>query len=1007
MIFPTKPTVTAYCGASDFPPLFIPFTQELLEMQRSLLSFIATVAGCLLAVATFFSGAVNADSANRESVVSLDGAEWSLATDPGNVGKEGKWWEKPVADAQSTKVPWIIQDAFPGYHGVAWYWRDFAAPNNPHAGGRYLLRFWNVDYLADVWVNGIHVGQHEGACEPFVLDVTDAIKPESSNRIAVRVLNPTNELIDGIKLSETPHTAKTLPWVPGRIGNWGGIVDSVELLVVPAARVEDLCVYPDWKTGKIRIHANLRNAGQEPVSSRLVFSVAPANGGETVNTAELQRELPVGDTEVDAELAISNHRLWQLEEPFLYNVTASLHTEDSCDKVSSRCGFRDFRVENGYYRLNGKRIFVKCSHTGADLPVGMNVPHNPDLLRRDILHCKVMGMNMIRSFNGLMSRRQLDLCDELGLLVYQENYASWLMEPSPMLAERFQRAVKAMVKRDRNHPSIVIWGILNETPKGPVFDQGAASLPLIRALDDSRLVLFSSGNWDGSEDTIANPGDVQFRGLLADQHPYQTVPHTAPIIQTLKTISGGAKPLFVSEYGVASALDVARLVRHYEQIGKTQCEDAMVFGRFLGQFMDDWNRWKMSEAFADPEDYFRQCLAWMAGIRKLGINAIRANPNVIGYSVTGTQDQGLTGEGLTANIFRELKPGIVDAMVDVFAPLRWCLFVEPMHVYRGRNAKLEAVLVNEDVLPPGEYPVRLQLIGPRNVRVFDRTIAVKIADPTREGEPKLAIPVFAEDVMIDGPAGKYRFLATFQKGGAAYGGDVEFYVADPAEMPKVDFDVVLWGEDQELTASLNAIGLKTSPFVAGAQKSREVIIVGSHRPADAPAGLRELARHIARGSHAVFLSPEVFHEGDSRTRWLPLANKGGRVDLPNWVYHKDDWAKNHPIFEGMPAGCVLDHTYYREIIGNSGWAGQDAPEEAVAGSINTSCGYSAGLLVGIYPFESGRFTINTLRIRENIAKDPVAERLVRNMLRNAAQDVTASLADLPPDFETRLQSIGY
>ena len=66
--------------------------------------------------------------------------------------------------------------------------------------------------------------------------------------------------------------------------------------------------------------------------------------------------------------------------------------------------------------------------------------------------------------------------------------------------------------------------------------------------------------------------------------------------------------------------------------------------------MADWKRWNMGDTFANPEDYFRQCLAWMAGLRKLGTNAIRANPNVIGYSLTGTQDQGLTGEGLTTTI---------------------------------------------------------------------------------------------------------------------------------------------------------------------------------------------------------------------------------------------------------------------------------------------------------------------------------------------------------------------
>ena len=115
------------------------------------------------------------------TVVSLDGDQWLLATDPTNVGRGEEWFKTPRAEAKSTNVPWIIQDAFPGYHGVAWYWRDFAAPANPHTQGRYLLRFWAVDYKGDVWLNGVQVGGHEGGETPFTLDVTEAIKPGAPN----------------------------------------------------------------------------------------------------------------------------------------------------------------------------------------------------------------------------------------------------------------------------------------------------------------------------------------------------------------------------------------------------------------------------------------------------------------------------------------------------------------------------------------------------------------------------------------------------------------------------------------------------------------------------------------------------------------------------------------------------------------------------------------------------------------------------------------------------------
>lgn len=949
-------------------------------------------------------------------VISLDGDSWLVAPDPANVGRQQRWFERPQPEAQRARVPGIIQAVFPGYHGVAWYWREFAVPANPNTEGRYLLRFWNVDYLADVWVNGIAVGHHEGACEPFVLDVTEAIKPQAANRIAVRVLNPTNEPIDGVRLQETPHTAKTVTWKPGRVGNFGGVADSVELLVVPAVRVEDLFVRADPKTGIIRVQTNLRNAAKQAARGQLVLTVSPATSGETLQVVRVARELPPGDTLVESQLKVDSPRLWELNDPYLYRVTAQVSADGgaSFDEQSTRCGFRDFRLEKGAFRLNGKRLFVKCSHSGSEVPVGMNVPLDPDLHRRDLLNCKVMGMNMFRSFNGLASRRQLDLCDEIGLLVYQENYASWLMDASPQLAERFQRAMKAMVKRDRNHPSIVIWGVLNETHRGEVFDQGEASLSLIRQLDDTRVVLLSSGNWDGSERTFANPGINEWQDLLADQHPYQPLPHTAAVIHKLRTISGGNKPLFVSEYGVGSAVDLVRVTRHYEQIGETACEDAVLYRQFLDQFMADWSRWNLSDTFANPEDYFRQCLAWMADLRKLGTSALRANPNVIGHSVTGTQDQGLSGEGVTSTIFRDLKPGAIDAMFDAFYPLRWCLFVEPVQVYRGRKARLEAVLANEDVLVPGEYPARLQVVGPRGICVLDQTIMVHILDPKAKPEPKFAIPVFAEDVVIDGPSGKYRFLATFEKNAAAAGGEIEFYVADPAEMPAVETEVVLWGDDAGLASWLAASGIKTRPFAPGMQNAREVILVGSRPAAGDAEAFGQLARHIARGSHAVFLSPKVFAKGKDATGWLPLVNKGTLAPKLSWLYHTDDWAKQHPIFDGMPAGGILDHTYYRQVIPGSAsttpnalWSGQDAPAEVVAGSINSSLGYSSGLLVAVYDFGAGRFTLNTLRILENLGSDPVAERLLRNMLRHAAWDVNQPLVELPADFEQRLKAMGY
>ncbi|MGA2865122.1 MAG: sugar-binding domain-containing protein [Verrucomicrobiota bacterium] len=966
----------------------------------------------VLSIAIAFLWAATTQGA---AVISLDG-QWLLAPDPQNTGRDGQWWTAARPEAKPAKVPWIIQDAFPGYHGVAWYWKEFAAPANPNPGGRTLLRFWQVDYKADVWLNDAAVGAHEGGESPFVFDVTGVIKPGAKNRLAVRVVNPTHQPIDGLVLNETPHRNKALPYTSGSAWDQGGVWDSVELLLVPAVWVEDLFVRPDWKTGQLRVQVNLRNAGPEAVQGQVRFTVAPAATGETLVVSDLSPELKVGDTLLETTLKVEGPRLWDLEAPFLYRVTARVLTgqpspdnpQAGLHEHSVRCGFRDFRFENGAFRLNGRRIYLRCSHTGNCCPIGLELPHDPDYLRRDLINQKMMRYNAMRFIAGVAKRQQLDLADELGLMVYEESYAGWCLGNSAKMKERYNESLLGMLRRDRNHPCITIWGLLNETPDGPVFRHAASLLPEVRQLDDSRLVMLNSGRFDQTAiGSLSNPGSSAWEDLLADLHPYQRVPHTAQIIQTLRTLSGNGKPVWLSEYGIGSAMDLLRTVRWYEQVGKTEVEDAQLYRNWRDQYLADWQRYRLAEVFDRPEDFFTQSIARMAGQRLLGINAIRSNPNVIGHSLTGTLDQGMTAEGVWTT-FRELKPGAADALFDAWAPLRWCLFVEPVNVYARTPVKLEAVLANEDVLAPGQYPVRLQVVGPDLTRVFEKTLTVSIADPKSQPEPPMVQPVFAQEVVIDGPPGAYRFLATFEKGAAACGEQVKFFVdAASEEMPKVEAEVVLMSQDTGLAKWLAEHGIMHRPYAPGRPTAREVILASGKPSADPAAVFPDLAQRIACGSTVVFLTTDTYAKGDQLTGWLPLKTKGRLSAIARWLYHADDWAKRHPIFEGLQAGGLMDYSYYRELIPDVVFAGLEPAADPVAGGINASWGYQSGLLLAVYKFGAGQFILNSLLVRDNLGKVPQAERLLRNLLRFAARDAAKPSAALPADFNEQLKAVGY
>jgi hypothetical protein len=1158
----------------------------------------ASLMGASLAFSAL--GAVTATSA----VVSLDGKDWLLAPDPKNIGVAEKWWEQPRLQAKGTKVPWTIQDVFPGHAGAAWYWRDFTAPANPHEGGRYLLRFWDVDYLADVWLNGKHIGSHEGAQACFRFDATAAIRPGAANRIAVRVLSPFNEPIDGFVRYQTPHGGAT--------GfNLGGILDSVELLLTPQLRMEDLFVRADPKTGKVRVEARVINESADTARGEAQFSAAPAAGGGPVGTAFLRQDWKPGESVLSAEMQVADPRPWQLNDPCLYRLTARLAAagSTSADEDSTVFGFRDFRFEDGCFRLNGRRVFWRSAHHGADAPGSILLPHDPDLLRRDLLDLKAMGFNGVRFISRMPQRYQLALCDQLGLMVYEESYASWQLQESPKFAERMDRSFTGMVLRDRNHPSVVMWGLLNETWDGGVFRHSVASLPLLRRLDDSRIVVLGSGRFDsignsmnglevwrpetgfapcltrnpksygiacvtlwrpgevalipgtggehgavrwtapadgrysvsakfrgtgtftiadvrvlqagkplaggfinrngyndeweflatltapkgqavdfvvggrtpaggawyerwGHNTTVAvtitsptgevhdlaadfsstknpsgpwsygwlaagpspdastfkpfarcqaekhdvigglsNPGSDRWEDVLADQHYYPRVPHRELEIARLRTIAGNDHPLFLSEYGIGSGVDLPRLLRQYEQAGIDSCEGAKDIQGRLAAFLFDWERLKIGEAFASPEDFFARCTARMAGLRKMGINAIRSNPSIVGYNMTGLSDPLGYGEGLTT-AFRELKSGTMDAVFDAFYPVRWCTFAEPVSVYRGSKVHLEAVLSNEDAAPPGRYPARLRIVGPDNRKILDRAITVTV--PGREGgrDPAYAISVFSEDVAVDGPTGRYRFLVTFERGVAAAGGEAEFHVTDPAEMPTVDAEVVLWGEDPELGRWLVEHGLKVRPG-PGPSKAREVILVSYAPPQGGSVeAWRGLATRIAEGSFAVFLAPDVFRKGDHPLGWLPLPNKGtlGMVSEYTFpqVYPKDEWVKKHPLFDGLPCGGLMDYTFYREIIPDLRFWGQDLPAEAVAGAFRTSCpGHHSELMLSVYHLGAGRFILNSLRVRQALGRDPTAERLLRNMLRFAAAETSKPVSGPPVNLGDLLKSIGY
>lgn len=943
---------------------------------------------------------------------------WTLALDPQNAGRAERWYKAPRPEAQPAPVPGIVQQVFPTAQGVGWYWHTFIPRRPPAKGERARLRFAAVEYLAEVWLNGQSVGGHEGPEFPFELDVTAALRP-GENLLAVRVLKPGNERIDGLVLNEIPRRAQRdhAQFESGGCYNVGGIVGPVTLLLLPDVCLADLCVRPELATGQIAVTVEVRNVTRRRGAGRLRLRVMPAHSGATVAKTELAATFPPGVSTHQATLTVPEPRAWHVEDPALYRVEASLETSGSrtggTHELAVGCGFRDFRVVDGFFQLNGRRVFLRSSHTVNHFPVGQVLPTEPDLVRRDLIKAKAAGFNCIRFIWCGALPEQLDFCDELGLMVYAEAYPSCGMEETPQLVDRYERSYRELLRRDRNHPSLVIWGLCNEMRDNAVFRCAVAFLPKLRELDPTRLVLLASGRWDAQLriGSVSNPGSSEWEpawgaqgpqaapvtaeltcdpsGYLpgvGDTHLYPRYPLTDASRTLIRTLGDGQKPVFLSEFGIGSTMNAIEELRGYDRPEyPADLADRVSLRDMADRFQADLTRYGMQEIYPFPVDFFRDSQRRHCLHRRLAFDLIRSNPQLCGYNLTGLADHVLTGEGLWT-FWRRWKPGIVEALEDGWSPLRWCLFVSPAHGYAGRPFEVEAVLATEDALAPGDYPVTFRICGEAGT-AWERQATVTIPAAPAGGQLPLAVPVLKTRVRLELPAGEYVFAADLERGGAPTGDRLPFRIAAAADLPRGRGALYLWGFDARHRRWLEAQGFACHSYTPGPERPRGLVVVGHVPPGTRTvAHWRALRGWIEKGATVLLLSAQPLR-GEPET--LPWGAALRAREFYDWLYHKEIVGKRHPVFAGLPAGGILDWHAYEAVAGPDLFDCTDTPDEVIAAAfaVGYSCrgGYNTGIVTAMKRYGKGRLYFNALRVYENLDLHPTADRLLLNLLDYAAR----------------------
>jgi beta-glucuronidase len=413
---------------------------------------------------------------------------WDFRLDPGDVGADAGWGDG-LAGGRPIAVPASWNDQFEDwrdYLGPAWYQTHFDLPWGWN-GKRIVVRFGSVNYLADVWLNGAYLGQHEGGHLPFEFDVTDHVRVEG-NRLVVRVdgtlapdrVPPGNVPADP---QDSFSSRETYPAVSFDFFRYCGIHRPVLLYATPREGLDDLTVVSEiaGRDGILHVRPDVGDAAAVRLALR-------GHGVEIATEVASSAEL---------SLTVPDVALWSPASPNLYDLTVELVRDGAAwDRYTQPVGIRTISVDGDALLLNGEPVKLVGFGRHEDFPVtGRGLV--PAVIVKDYALMKWVGANSFRTTHYPYSEQMMDLADRLGFLVIDETPAVGLFFREDGLERRLslcRQYVEEMIARDKNHPSVIMWSLANEPhatrPAAKPFFRGLYDLA--KSLDDSRPVTLVS-----------------------------------------------------------------------------------------------------------------------------------------------------------------------------------------------------------------------------------------------------------------------------------------------------------------------------------------------------------------------------------------------------------------------------------------------------------------------------------------------------------------------------------
>jgi hypothetical protein len=622
--------------------------------------------------------------------------------------------ERELGTPRHIHVPGAWQAQFSDlrlWWGTCFYRREFDVPEEWN-GKRMRLCFGAVDYFCSVWINGEAAGSHEGGYLPFDVDVTGGVHCGAVNDITVEVRDPGPGRSTGsaapFDFADIPHGKQS--WY----GPIGGIWQDVCIEATAPTYIRGAGIIADPSTGELGIDVSVD--GSTTQDHVVVCDVEAPDGSPALRRSVMA---PAVEGRTLLHAAVDEVIAWQPRSPALYRLRLRLASKAGIsDQWADEFGFRSIRTESGRILLNDRPLYLRGALDQDYYAGTICTPPSEGVLARQIMLAKEMGLNLLRCHIKVPDPRYLRWADRLGMLVWLE-LPNW-QSLTPAARRRALETLKGMIERDRNHPCVIAWTIINESWGVDLSDPEhrtwlAEAFSRVKEMDPTRLVV----------DNSASTSNFHIRSDLNDFHLYRAQPdHHDQWRDSMAEWAndpaatfgpgaehGGWEPLVLSEFGHWGLPDLAGLVDEaghdpwWFDTGRDRDEGAV----WPKGARDRFESWGLGDVFGSWAGLAAAAQELQYESLKFEIEDLRRHPSMAGYVITEFTDVHWECNGLLDHA-RDAKR-CHDRLKEVNGPDAVVLTPDKRRYWSGERASVEIHVSHYSRASIEEAEIRVAVAG--------------------------------------------------------------------------------------------------------------------------------------------------------------------------------------------------------------------------------------------------------------------------------------------------------